>query len=58
LPVLAGEFGKLRPEQAPHDFGCIVEAFRLRQLAHVALDAHQPAMFDHRADVVEYRADD
>ena len=53
---MRGEFGELRVEQPAQDFGAFLEGSRLRQLADIALDAHQSLRLDHRTDVVEYGA--
>ena len=57
-PVFVAQPRKVAAEQTPKNVRGIVEVRRLRQLADVALDAHEALDLDHRADVVEHAARD
>ena len=57
-PILVRELGKLVVKQPAQDLGAFLEGSRLRQLANIALDPHQPRRLDYRTDVVEHAACD
>ena len=53
-PVGIVPFGKVTAEALPQRTGRLAKACRLRQLADIALDAHEPFQLDHGTDVVEH----
>ena len=52
-PLGLSEFWKLRAEEPAQDLRAFLESSRLRQLANIAFDAHQPLRLEHRANIVE-----